>query len=138
MKLKIIVKEKDFILFIIICLFLFIGCTILAANFISFSGQNEFVGMNIFENYSMKTFGVSIFLFISSLVAIFANVSSTIFDFDSGFGIKFGEKEEKGYNKFMTVDEMKKAMKDGYSVMVIINGEWSELKEGKANAKENK
>lgn len=111
MKLKIIVKEKDFILFIIICLFLFIGCTILAANFISFSGQNEFVGMNIFENYSMKTFGVSIFLFISSLVAIFANVSSTIFDFDSGFGIKFGEKEEKGYNKFMSVEEMKKAPK---------------------------
>ena len=38
----------------------------------------------------------------------------------------------------ITVDEMQKAMKDGYSVMVIINGEWYELKEGKANAKENK
>ena len=31
----------------------------------------------------------------------------------------------------ITIEEIEKAMKDGYSVMVIINGEWYELKGGK-------
>ena len=31
----------------------------------------------------------------------------------------------------ITIKEIEKAMKDGYSVMVIINGEWYELKGGK-------
>ena len=109
MKLKIKVKEDDFILFIGVCVVLFLICLIIAANFISFGATEQFVGLNIFKNFSLATLGLTILLFIISLVVIFSSVSSTIFDFDKGFGFSLGEKEEKGYNKFMTEREMKNA-----------------------------
>ena len=110
MKLKIRVKKEDFMLFLLVCVILFIGCLILAANFVSFGANEQFVGLNIFKNFSMSTLGVAIVLFIISIVIIFMNVSSTIFDLEKGgLGIIFGEKEEKGYNSWMTDKEMKNA-----------------------------
>ncbi len=112
MKLKIRVKKKDFILFILICIALFIGCSILAINFLSFSDRGELVGLNIFAHYSGQAFGLTMFLFMASLVAIFMSVSSTIFNFEKGgLGLIFGEKEEKGYNRWCTEKEMKSAFK---------------------------
>lgn len=110
MKLKVRVKQKDFILFIGICIALFVGCAILAINFLSFGESGELVGLNIFAHYSAKAFGLTLVLFIASLVGIFMSVSSTIFDFEKGgFGLIFGEKEEKGYNRWTTEKEMKSA-----------------------------
>ncbi len=110
MKLKIRVKQKDFLLFIAICVVLLIGCAILAMNFISFSTDSTLVGLNIFAHFSMKAFWLTLILFIVSLVVIFMSVSSTIFDFEKGwFGLTFGEKEEKGYNRWTTEKEMKSA-----------------------------
>lgn len=112
MKLKIRVKKKDFILFILICIALFIGCSILAVNFLSFSDSGELAGLNIFAHYSGQAFGLTLFLFVASLVAIFMSVSSTIFNFEKGgLGLIFGEKEEKGYNRWCTEKEMKSAFK---------------------------
>ena len=109
MKLKIRVKEKDFIYFILISIALFIGCMILSANFISLSQNGSFVGLNFLANFTGSTLGLGIFLFIISMVVIFMGVSSTIFDFEKGgFGLLFGEKEEKGYNRWTTLKEMKK------------------------------
>lgn len=108
MKFKIRVKQKDFILFIAISVALFIGCAIVATNFLSFSESGELAGLNIFAHFSGKTFGLTLILFIGSMVAIFMSVSSTIFDFEKGwFGLTFGEKEEKGYNRWLTEKEMK-------------------------------
>lgn len=110
MKLKVRVKQKDFILFIAICIALFIGCAILAINFISFGDSGELVGLNLFEHFSSQAFGLTVILFIVSLVFIFMSVSSTIFDFEKGgLGLIFGEKEEKGYNRWTTEKEMKSA-----------------------------
>lgn len=109
MKLKIKVNEEDFILFIGVCVVLFLICLIIAANFISFGATEQFVGLSVFKNFSLATLGLTILLFVISLVVIFSSVSSTIFDFDKGFGFSLGEKEEKGYNKFLTEREMKKA-----------------------------
>lgn len=112
MKLKIRVKKKDFILFVLICIALFVGCSILAINFISFGESGELAGLNIFAHLNGKSFGLTIFLFIISLVAIFMSVSSTIFNFEKGgLGLIFGEKEEKGYNRWTTEKEMKNAFK---------------------------
>ena len=108
MKLKIRVKQKDFILFIVICVALLIGCSILSINFLSLGSTGEFAGINIFAHFSFQALGLTLLLFIISLVVIFASVSSTIFDFEKGaFGLLFGEKEEKGYNTWLTTKEMK-------------------------------
>ena len=110
LKLKVRVKKKDFILFIGICLALFVGCAILAINFISFGDNAELVGLNIFAHMNSQAFGLTVFLFIVSVVGIFFSVSSTIFDFEKGgVGLIFGEKEEKGYNRWTTEKEMKEA-----------------------------
>lgn len=112
MKLKVRVKQKDFISFLAICVALFLGCSILAINFLSFSNDGTLAGINIFANYSMQAFGLSLLLFIVSLGFIFASVSSTIFNFEKGgIGLVFGEKEEKGYNRWTTDKEMKNAFK---------------------------
>lgn len=110
MKLKVRVKEKDFILFILICIALFMGCAVLAINFLSFGESGELVGLNIFAHFTSQAFWLTLFLFIVSLVIIFMSVSSTIFDFEKGgFGFIFGEKEEKGYNRWTTTKEMQNA-----------------------------
>ena len=109
MKLKIKVSEEDFMLFVGVCVILFLICLIISANFISFGATEQFVGLNIFKNFSASTLGLALLLFVISLVVIFSSVSSTIFDFDKGIGFSLGAKDEKGYNKFMTDREMKKA-----------------------------
>lgn len=110
MKLKVRVKQKDFILFILICIALFIGCAILAINFISFGTEEKLVGLNIFAHFTKDAFWLTLLLFIVSLVVIFFSVSSTIFDFEKGkIGLTFADKEEKGYNRWTTEKEMKEA-----------------------------
>ncbi len=110
MKLKIRVKKKDFMFFIAICIALLIGCAIISINFLSFSDDGTLIGLNIFAHFSLRALWLTLILFVVSLVFIFMNVSSTIFDFEKGwFGLTFGEKEEKGYNRWTTEKEMKKA-----------------------------
>lgn len=111
MKLKVRVKQKDFIMFIAICVALFFGCAVIALNFLSFSSDQGLAWLD-FSAWSMQTFYLTLFLFIASLVVIFMSVSSTIFNFEKGgIGLVFGEKEEKGYNRWTTEKEMKAAFK---------------------------
>ncbi len=111
MKLKVRVKQKDFILFIGICIALFAGCAVIALNFLSFSSDQGLAWLD-FSSWNMQTFWLTFFLFIVSLVVIFMSVSSTIFNFEKGgLGLVFGEKEEKGYNRWTTEKEMKAAFK---------------------------
>lgn len=112
MKLKVRVKKKDFVIFVGICLLLFIGCMILSMNFLSFSETGELAGLNIFEHSSSKSLRLALVLFIVSIIVIFMSVSNTIFDFEKGkLGLTFNEKEEKGYNRWTTEKEMKNAFK---------------------------
>ncbi len=112
MKLKIRVKQKDFFYFVLICIALFIGCAILAINFLQFGEDGTLAGINIFTHFSTKALKLTCVLFIVSLIGIFMSVSSTIFNFEKGgLGIKFGDKEEKGYNRWLTEKEMKNSFK---------------------------
>ena len=112
MKLKIRVKKKDFIYFILICIALFIGCAILSINFLSLGNGDGLAGINIFAHITKSSVALTLLLFVVSLVFIFMSVSSTIFDFEKGgFGLHFGEKEEKGYNRWLTAKEMKNSFK---------------------------
>lgn len=110
MKFKLRVNKKDFVYFLGISILLFIGCSILAINFLSLSSTGHFAGFNIFKHYTLSAFFLSLVFFIISMVFIFMSVSSTIFNFEKGgFGLIFGEKEEKGYNRWTTLKEMKEA-----------------------------
>ena len=110
MKLKLRVEKKDFIYFILIALVLLLGCFILAVNFISLSFDGELAGLNIIPNINGKSIILTVMLFVISLVIIFFNVSSTIFEFDKGGpGFTLKPKEEKGYNRWLTDKEMKSA-----------------------------
>lgn len=112
MKFKIRVKKKDFAFFIMIAIILFIACAIIAVNLVSLGKDGTLVGLNLFKHINGATIGLTLLLFIISIVFIFMSVSSTIFDFEKGgFGIHFGEKEEKGYNRWTTLKEMKSAFK---------------------------
>lgn len=110
MKLKVRVKKKDFFYFVLICIVLFIGCMILSINFISFGENGTLAGINIKEHFSWNALWLALIIFFCFLAFIFMNVSSTIFDLDKGFfGITFKDKEEKGYNRWTTLKEMKQA-----------------------------
>ena len=78
MKLKIRVKQRDFILFLCICVALFIGCAILSVNFMSLSDGGELVGINIFTHMTGKAMALTIFLFIVSLVFIFITIHKNL------------------------------------------------------------
>lgn len=87
------------------------GCAIIALNFLSFSSDQGLAWLD-FSSWNMQTFWLSLFLFVISLIVIFMSVSSTIFNFEKGgLGLTFGEKEEKGYNRWTTEKEMKAAFK---------------------------
>ncbi len=110
MKLKIRVKKKDFIYFVLISIVLFLGCSILAINFLSLSKIGHLVGFNLFKYYDITAFSLSLIFFVVSMVFIFMSVSNTIFNFEKGgLGLVFGDKDEKGYNRWLTTKEMKKA-----------------------------
>ena len=110
LKLRLRVDKTDFVYFIIISIVLYLISLLVAANLISFGANETFVGIHIFRNFTFATFGLSLLIFIISLVVIFMNVSSTIFTFEKGpLGLIFGEKDEKGYNRFLKDSEMKKA-----------------------------
>lgn len=110
MKFKIRVKKKDFIYFVLISIVLFLGCSILSINFLGLSKTGHLVGFNLFKYYDITAFSLSILFFVISMVFIFMSVSSTIFNFEKGgVGLVFGDKDEKGYNRWLTTKEMKNA-----------------------------
>ena len=110
MKLKIRVKKKDFMYFILISIVLFLGCSILAINFLGLSKEGNLVGFNLFKYYDLTAFSLSLVFFVVSMIFIFTSVSSTIFNFEKGgLGLVFGDKDEKGYNRWLTTKEMKNA-----------------------------
>lgn len=104
------VSSKDFTMFIIFCIVLFYLCCLATLNFSSFGATGEFYGLNPFPALSKTYFPATITIFIIALIIIFTSVSSYIFDKEKGkFGLKVGDKEEKGYARWSTDKEMKEA-----------------------------
>jgi len=105
------ISTKDFVIFVIFCVFLFYLCCIGILNFSYFSSTGSFYGLNPIEAFSREYFPGTIALFAVALVIIFTGVSSYIFEKEKsgGVGLKIGAKEDKGYSRWSNDKEMKKA-----------------------------
>ena len=111
--MKFRITTKDMIIFCIFCVFLLYFSAIGVLNVVTLLNDSEFYGLNPIEAFSGKYIFATIFVFVAVLVSIFFSVSSTIFEREKGlgFGLKFSEKDEKGYSRWCTEKEMKKAPK---------------------------
>ena len=112
--MKIKVSKKDLTYFIGFSFILFLFCSISVFNVLSLArGESEGISLNPFRIFfeGGDYIFVTIFVFIGIIIAIFASVSSSIFDHSSGIGFSIGEKQEKGYSRWLKENEMKKANK---------------------------
>ena len=111
--MKFNVSSKDLIIFIIFCIFLLFLCSIAVSNAINIINEGEFIGFNPFVGFSSKYIFGTFLLFFVVLIAIFASVSSYIFERQKGkgFGLSIGEKDEKGYARWSKEKEIKTAPK---------------------------
>ncbi len=109
--MKFRITTKDFVIFVIFCVFLFYLCCIGILNFSYFSSTGNFYGLNPVEAFSAEYFPGTIALFAVALVIIFTSVSSYIFEKEKGggIGLKLGAKEDKGYSRWANEKEVKKA-----------------------------
>lgn len=115
--MKIRVKEKDFVMFIIFSIFLLYLCCVAVLNFASFRDTGTFYGLNPFPAFTGAHFKYTIIVFIGAWVAICSGVSGFIFSKEKGkLGLVFGEKDEKGYSRWATDKELKNA-KDIHKVL---------------------
>ena len=109
--MKFRVSKDDLIIFIVFCILLLYLCAIAVVNFVSFGQKGELAGLDPFPAFSGDYIAITFTLFVATLIVIFTSVSSYIFSREKGpgFGIKIGEKEEKGYNRWAKTKEIKEA-----------------------------
>ncbi len=109
MKLK--VSGKDLAMFGIFCVFLLYFSAIAVLNVFTLLNDGEFYGLSPFEAFSSKYIFATLLVFFAVIIAIFFSVSSSIFERKGGIGFEIGEKEDKGYSRWLKEKEMKKAYK---------------------------
>ena len=111
--MKFNVNSKDLIIFIIFCIFLLLLSSIAVSNAISIINEGTFLGINPFIGFGKDYIFGTFLLFFLVLIAVFASVSSYIFDREKGkgFGLSIGEKDEKGYARWSKDKEIKNAPK---------------------------
>ncbi len=107
--MKFRVRPKDFAIFVSFSIFLLFLCSILIGNLFSVINE-EGLTFNPFAGFMGSHFLITLLVFFGIEVAIFTSVESKIFESDSGFGLSFGEKESKGYSRWLKEKEMKKGL----------------------------
>ena len=107
--MKFRVSKDDLIIFIIFCILLLYLCAIGVMNFVTFGAEGRFWGLNPFPAFGKDYIIITFVLFFAALIMIFTSVSSYIFTKEKGpgIGLKIGEKEEKGYNRWAKDKEIK-------------------------------
>ena len=108
MKFK--VEPKDFMLFCIYCVLLLYLCAIAVLNISSLAQNGTFYGLLPFRAFTGRYLPLTLLLFVASLVAIFASVSSYIFKREKGshgIGLKIKEKSSDGYSKWSSEKDIK-------------------------------
>ena len=112
MKFKI--EPKDLLIFCIYCILLLYLCAIAVLNVSSFAQEGKFYGLLPFKAFTGSYLPLTLFLFIASLVAIFASVSSYIFKREKGshgIGLIVKEKSSDGYSKWSSEKDIKNQSK---------------------------
>ena len=106
--MKFRVSKKDLTMFIVFCVFLLYLCALAVLNFSEFAKNGDFYGLMPFKAFTKNYISTTFTIFFMALIVIFYSVSSTIFDKEKGkgFGLKVGDKEEKGYSRWAEKKEM--------------------------------
>ena len=110
--MKIKVTAKDATIFGGFCIILLYLCDICVFNIMQLAwGESEGFTIMPFSCFTggPSYIGMMLFVFAGVLIAVFASVSSSIFNREKGFGFELGEKKEKGYSRWLKEKEMKNA-----------------------------
>ena len=112
MKFKFNVTAKDFTTFLIFSAFLLITCS-LGVGIVLTLLRGEELTLNPFIGFMPNNILFTLLIFFVVEIVIFSSVSSSIFEKSdsAGFGLSFGEKDSKGYSRWLKEKEMKKQYK---------------------------
>ena len=111
MKLKLKATKQDWIIFGGFAVLLLFVVSIFVNNLHSFAIYGEFAGLNPLTAMVKHTAAV-IVIYIAALVFLFVTVKNYFFEKESGLGISFGPKDEKGFSRWATDKEMKNTLKE--------------------------
>ena len=111
MKLKIRVKKKDLVIFIIFGIILFLVVGLFIVNIMSFARDGRLSGINPLPIFKSLNFWPTLVITIVIIAIIISNVSSIIFEREKGVGFKVGNKKEKNYANWLDKSDMKKELK---------------------------
>ena len=108
--MKFRVRGKDFAVFVGFSLVLLVSVALIVANVFSLINE-EGVTLNFFAGFELSHILFTLLIFFGIEIFLFTSVESKIFESESGFGLSFGEKESKGYSRWLKEKEMKKGFK---------------------------
>ena len=111
MKLRLKATKRDWMIFTAFAIFLLLVVSILVNNINSFSTTGKFAGIDPF-NALIHNFGAVFLFYFFAMVFLFVTVKDYFFDNESGVGISFGPKDEKGFSRWCTDREMKGTLKE--------------------------
>ncbi len=109
MKFKFRADGEDLLIFIMFALFLLYIVAISVVNIHTFATQGHLSGLNPFPAFGPKYIFSTIFLYLLSLLGLFASVSSMFFDREKGFGITT-DKKDKGYSRWAKDKEIQEEL----------------------------
>ncbi|MBQ7240464.1 MAG: type IV secretory system conjugative DNA transfer family protein [Bacilli bacterium] len=108
--MKFRVRGADFAKFIAFSIVLLFLSSLTVANIFSLINE-EGATINFLSGFELSHILFTLMIFFGIEIFIFASVESKIFESESGFGLSFGEKESKGYSRWLKEKEMKKGFK---------------------------
>ena len=110
MKLKFRAEAKDWLIFIIFCIFLLYVVALAVINLSSMASTGYLYGINPLPAFSPKYITATIVFYLIALGGLFASVSSYFFEIEDGVGFS-KERKDKGYSRWAKDKEIKSELK---------------------------
>jgi type IV secretory pathway TraG/TraD family ATPase VirD4 len=110
MKLKMSADPEDILIFVLFCLLLLYIVCLAELNFVSFVGEQTLTGVNPLPAFAPDMFAQTMVLYLLALIAVIIGAGDHFWSFESGFGLKVGKKEKKGYARWASNKEIKKTL----------------------------
>lgn len=111
MKFKFRAEKKDFLIFLVFCLFLFLTLAIGVSNINSLATEGKFVGLNPLPGIEPPLLYTTLFFSLAIIFGTFLSVKGLFFDREEGFGFEFSKKSN-GYSKWASEKDMKAQLKE--------------------------